>query len=380
MKSQRPAALADMLTIMAAGTVEFTLGLIARLSPQAGGPPRRAGYGARRRHAKVGRVPPVQPQPILAAVDTRRDLPRGHHRRRRGGDGARRAAGHFRAGARDRFPRAAETVVGDRLDRFRRLGPPVFRAASRRTASVRRTERPAAHRPGHTRGPVVPHPGRDAWTSVSSWPTASSGRWPVRSPWSTRCTDSVTSTTATCWASSTAPKTLTAHWPSAPPPIGDEDPDFAGSCYVHVQKYVHDMSSWNSTVGHRAGAGDRPHQAGRHRTRRRRSSRPTAHIALNVITDDDGTELKIVRHNMPFGELGKSEYGTYFIGYSRTPQVTEQMLRQHVPRRPTRQHRSHPGLLHRGHRRTVLLPHRRLSRRPTAPARDSRQRGRNTGI
>ena len=23
--------------------------------------------------------------------------------------------------------------------------------------------------------------------------------------------------------------------------IGDEDPDFAGGCYVHVQKYVHDM-------------------------------------------------------------------------------------------------------------------------------------------
>ena len=29
---------------------------------------------------------------------------------------------------------------------------------------------------------------------------------------------------------------------------------------------------------------------------------------------------------MPFGELGNGEYGTYFIGYSRTPRVTEQML------------------------------------------------------
>ncbi|MBL7325313.1 Dyp-type peroxidase, partial [Escherichia coli] len=38
-------------------------------------------------------------------------------------------------------------------------------------------------------------------------------------------------------------------------------------------------------------------------------------------------ERKIVRHNMPFGEVGKGEYGTYFIGYSRTPTVTEQMLR-----------------------------------------------------
>jgi putative iron-dependent peroxidase len=52
-----------------------------------------------------------------------------------------------------------------------------------------------------------------------------------------------------------------------------------------------------------------------------------SHIALNVITDDDGTERKIVRHNMPFGEVGKAEFGTYFIGYAATPDVTETMLR-----------------------------------------------------
>ena len=48
---------------------------------------------------------------------------------------------------------------------------------------------------------------------------------------------------------------------------------------------------------------------------------------IQRITDDEGNELKIVRHNMPFGELGKAEYGTYYIGYSRTPTVTERMLR-----------------------------------------------------
>ena len=51
-----------------------------------------------------------------------------------------------------------------------------------------------------------------------------------------------------------------------------------------------------------------------------------SHLALNVIEDDDGNELKIVRHNMPFGEVGKGEFGTYYIGYSRTPAVTERML------------------------------------------------------
>ncbi len=107
--------------------------------------------------------------------------------------------------------------------------------------------------------------------------------------------------------------------------IGDEDPDFAGSCYVHVQKYLHDMQSWDSLS-----VTDQELVFGRTKLEDIEMDddvKPSnAHIALNVIEDDDGNELKIVRHNMPFGELGKGEYGTYFIGYSRTPAVTERML------------------------------------------------------
>ena len=29
---------------------------------------------------------------------------------------------------------------------------------------------------------------------------------------------------------------------------------------------------------------------------------------------------------MPFGSVGTGEYGTYFIGYARSPDVIEQML------------------------------------------------------
>ena len=48
-------------------------------------------------------------------------------------------------------------------------------------------------------------------------------------------------------------------------------------------------------------------------------------VSPNAI-NENGTELKIVRHNMPFGEIGTGQFGTYFIGYSRTAAVTEQML------------------------------------------------------
>jgi putative iron-dependent peroxidase len=33
-----------------------------------------------------------------------------------------------------------------------------------------------------------------------------------------------------------------------------------------------------------------------------------------------------MRFNMPFGRAGAAEFGTYFIGYARTPDVTEQMI------------------------------------------------------
>ena len=108
--------------------------------------------------------------------------------------------------------------------------------------------------------------------------------------------------------------------------IGDEDQDFAGGCYVHVQKYLHDMSAWNALS-----VTEQERVIGRTKLEDIELGddvKPAnSHVALNVIEDDAGNELKIVRHNMPFGEVGTGEFGTYFIGYSRTPAVTERMLR-----------------------------------------------------
>jgi putative iron-dependent peroxidase len=107
--------------------------------------------------------------------------------------------------------------------------------------------------------------------------------------------------------------------------IGDEDPDFAGGCYVHVQKYVHDMTSWESLS-----VTEQENVIGRSKLEDIEMAddvKPAnSHIALNVLEDADGNELKIVRANMPFGEIGTGESGTYYIGYSRSPDVTEKML------------------------------------------------------
>jgi porphyrinogen peroxidase len=115
--------------------------------------------------------------------------------------------------------------------------------------------------------------------------------------------------------------------------IGEEDAAFAGGSYVITQKYLHDMDSWNalSTEAQERIIG---------RTKLSDielddSVKPTsAHNALTVITDENGEELDIVRDNMPFGRVGAGEYGTYFIGYCRTPGVTEQMLENMFVGRP----------------------------------------------
>ena len=36
--------------------------------------------------------------------------------------------------------------------------------------------------------------------------------------------------------------------------------------------------------------------------------------------------MKILRDNMPFGRPGAGEFGTFFIGYARSPEPIEQML------------------------------------------------------
>lgn len=77
--------------------------------------------------------------------------------------------------------------------------------------------------------------------------------------------------------------------------VGEEDPGFAGGSYAVVQKYLHDLNAWE---------------------------------ALPV-------EL---RDNMPFGTVGTEEFGTYFIGYVRRPEITETMLDRMFPGTETVSH------------------------------------------
>ncbi|MFE3516749.1 Dyp-type peroxidase [Streptomyces sp. NPDC059166] len=108
--------------------------------------------------------------------------------------------------------------------------------------------------------------------------------------------------------------------------VGGEDPGFEGGSYVVVQKYLHDMAGWNALSTEQ-----QERIVGRTKFTDIELSdedKPAdSHVALNTVTDEDGTERDILRANMPFGSFEQGESGTYFIGYAADPGVTEQMLR-----------------------------------------------------
>jgi porphyrinogen peroxidase len=104
------------------------------------------------------------------------------------------------------------------------------------------------------------------------------------------------------------------------------DGAFAGGSYVIVQKYLHDLGAWNALS---VEAQERV--VGRTKLNDVELAddvKPAnSHVALNTIVDADGEERQIMRFNMPFGRIGAAEFGTYFIGYARSPDVIEEMLR-----------------------------------------------------
>ena len=114
--------------------------------------------------------------------------------------------------------------------------------------------------------------------------------------------------------------------------VDQEDAAFKGGRYVIVQKYLHDLAGWNalSTEAQERIIG---------RTKLSDielddDAKPTsAHNALTTIVEG-GKEVKILRDNMPFGSAARGEFGTYFIGYARSPRTIELMLANMFVGRP----------------------------------------------
>jgi porphyrinogen peroxidase len=114
--------------------------------------------------------------------------------------------------------------------------------------------------------------------------------------------------------------------------VGQEDAAFADGSYVMVQKYLHDMNGWNALstevqekiIGRKKLSDIELDET---------VKATCSHSSLTTI-EENGKEMKILRDNMPFGNAAQGEFGTYFIGYCRTPRTLEQMLENMFVGRP----------------------------------------------
>jgi putative iron-dependent peroxidase len=106
--------------------------------------------------------------------------------------------------------------------------------------------------------------------------------------------------------------------------IGDEDAAFAGGSYVLAQRWVHDISRWRILPD-----GEQERIFGRTKADSVEldDKSPTSHIA-RVVIEENGEELQIVRHSMPYG--GLRERGLYFMAYARRRDIFDQMLARMV--------------------------------------------------
>lgn len=103
--------------------------------------------------------------------------------------------------------------------------------------------------------------------------------------------------------------------------IGDEDPFYKEGSYLFVQKYIHDLASFKALT-----VEEQEKVFGRHKTsdvEMPDNIKPAnSHTALANVGDD----FKIIRDNMPFGNMSTNEMGTYFIAYASTFSTVKKML------------------------------------------------------
>lgn len=103
--------------------------------------------------------------------------------------------------------------------------------------------------------------------------------------------------------------------------IGDNDADYKGGSYLFVQKYIHNLTAWKGLSTEQ-----QEKVIGRYKPNDIEMSdevKPSnSHIALANVGDD----FKIVRDNMPFGNMSTNEMGTYFIAYASTFTTVQKML------------------------------------------------------
>ncbi|MBI3446384.1 MAG: Dyp-type peroxidase [Magnetospirillum sp.] len=105
-----------------------------------------------------------------------------------------------------------------------------------------------------------------------------------------------------------------------------KDGPHAGGSFVSLQRYVHDLPGWEGLpVAEQERAVGRTKETDQELSDEAKP--PSAHIA-RVVIEEDGEELEILRHSLPYGTT--SEMGLYFVAYCASPTPFRKMLERMV--------------------------------------------------
>lgn len=109
--------------------------------------------------------------------------------------------------------------------------------------------------------------------------------------------------------------------------VGDEDAEFAGGSYLHLQRYEHDLDAWNrQTVKEQEDTYGRTKVDNEEYPGDEKS--PHAHTKRTSLKREDGSSIEILRQSMPYG--GTDRKGLMFVSVCRTPENYERMLQSMI--------------------------------------------------
>lgn len=103
--------------------------------------------------------------------------------------------------------------------------------------------------------------------------------------------------------------------------VGDSDPVYKGGSYLFVQKYIHDLAAFKALP-----VEEQEKVFGRSKQNDIEMPDETKPKNSHSAVANVGDDLKIIRDNMPFGNMSTNEMGTYFIAYASTFSTVQKML------------------------------------------------------
>lgn len=106
--------------------------------------------------------------------------------------------------------------------------------------------------------------------------------------------------------------------------LGEDAGIFKDGSFVFAQRYVHNLEKWKQLK-----VDAQESVMGRSKLESIEMDdnvKPeNAHIARVVIEDNEGEEMEILRHSLPYGD-GKGEQGLFFIAYTKNLAIIDDML------------------------------------------------------